>query len=282
MTRRLGPSSGFRTMHANRPQYAGRTATVYIDAAGTTLADLRAFQPSAPSQPGAVSISTFTYDSTGIVPLLWSPDEVTRCFARTPAGEIVPMDWDRTPDINEISDDVPAYGIAAPIQSGAWRMTDGSSAFTSTHASGTERANPLRVPAGTTLVAVAVNVTTLAAASVVRVGARADNNGRPGALLADWGTVDSTTTGVKTISPIAFVVPSDLIWITATAQGGNPVLSARFGSDRTAIDGATSGEVLATLVPASYFQSGVTGALPATFTSGGTFNGATLIAVQAA
>src|SRR5690348_15455141 len=104
MTRRLGPSNAFRTLNAGDGRYAGRSATVWADAAATVPADLRGYQPQSPTNPGGVSLSSFSYDSGGVVPLLWSPDNVSRVFVRTPLGEIVPMDWSATPEIDLVGD----------------------------------------------------------------------------------------------------------------------------------------------------------------------------------
>lgn len=167
-----------------------------------------------------------------------------------------------------------------PLVSGQWRNILGSAVTTGTHSAGLERAQLIHLPPSTALQNVAVNVTTLAASSSVRLGIRSDNNGRPGTLLADWGTIDSTTTGNKTLA-ITYTTPAGVsrLWLTATAQGGAPVLSVRSpaGSD---IDATSLTEAFTP--PAAVYQSGVTGALPNTFTAAGVLNAATLIAVQAA
>lgn len=164
--------------------------------------------------------------------------------------------------------------------SGQWRMTLGSNVGTGTHSAGVERAQPIYLPPSTALQAVAVNVTTLAASSVVRLGIRSDSNGRPGNLLADWGTVDTTGTGNKTLA-ITYTTPSTAtrLWLTATAQGGAPVLTTRNAS-ASEIDATVVADILAG--PACVHQTGVTGALPNTFTAAGVIATATLIAVQAA
>lgn len=140
---------------------------------------------------------------------------------------------------------------------------------------------------GTTLQAIAINVTSAGGAgTVVRLGARSEDptTGQPGAnsLLADWGTVDGATTGIKTLT-ISFVVPSDRLWITVTPQVGTaPTLGARnpAGFD---VDGASASDVISTsAAPGILFQSGITGALPAGFTSAGSALNLTLVAVQAA
>jgi len=52
----------------------GRTATVYADAAGTTLADIAAYDPSNPGVPGAVIAgSTLIVDTFSLLPWFWGP-----------------------------------------------------------------------------------------------------------------------------------------------------------------------------------------------------------------
>lgn len=170
---------------------------------------------------------------------------------------------------------------ARRLVSGQWRVALGGVSTTSTHAIGVERANLIQLPAGTVLQNIAINVATLGAGSVVRLGVRADSAGMPAALLSDLGTVDTSTTGVKTLA-IAFTVPpTSRLWLTATAQVGSaPVLTARqtAGSDLDWTD-----STIITTVPAAIFQTGVTGALPAAFaTSLGLIAAATAIGVQAA
>lgn len=180
-------------------------------------------------------------------------------------------------------DDYRIVNTIRPLLSGQWRSVLGSSQGTGTHGANVERAQLIALPPGTILQAVAISVVTLAASSAVRLGARADASGRAGTLLADWGTVDTTTTGTKTLA-ISYTVPAGVsrLWLTATAQGGAPVLTTRLvsGSD---IDGLTAAEVVSNgTTPGALTQTGVSGALPNPFTFSASLNAGTLIAVQAA
>lgn len=58
------------------------------------------------------------------------------------------------------------------------------------------------IPIPTTFTGASVHVTTAGTStSVIRIGIYDDSDdGEPGSLVSDWGTVDATTTGVKTIT----------------------------------------------------------------------------------
>jgi len=77
---------------------------------------------------------------------------------------------------------------------------------------------------------VACNVTTAAASSVVRIGLYQHDptTGRPKlstSPLFDWGTIDSTTTGVKEITGLSATLPGGWSWLAWCAQGGGPSVS---------------------------------------------------------
>jgi hypothetical protein len=123
-----------------------------------------------------------------------------------------------------------------------------------------------------TLDRIGVSVTTAGAAgSVVRLGAyQTGADGLPGARIADFGTVDSTTTGDKelTINQTISATFGRRIWLVAAPQvvvctlrvfsvANNPALSAN------SLAGAFQGGALA------YQATGITGALPATYPTPG-------------
>lgn len=66
---------------------------------------------------------------------------------------------------------------------------------------------------------IAIEVTTLQASSVVRLGFYADNgSGEPSTLLLDGGTVSSATTGVKELT-VAHTHAGGLFWVAISVQG---------------------------------------------------------------
>ncbi|WP_433460699.1 hypothetical protein [Micromonospora sp. CA-248212] len=147
-----------------------------------------------------------------------------------------------------------------------------------------ERAQLLWLPPGLQLQAIACYVGAVAASTDLRMGVRSDNNGLPGTLLLDAGTIAADSAGAKSL-PITLTVPAGAatgvpIWLSVTAQGANtvtmiglyPVSEYR---DFTTAAAATFGHGMAT-------QSGVTGALPGTFTMASATGPGPLLAIQAA
>ena len=84
---------------------------------------------------------------------------------------------------------------------------------------------PFWVPRSQAFDRIGLFVTTAVAASTIRLGVYADNNGVPGALITDYGTVDTTTTGAKEIT-IALTQGPALLWLCAASQGGTPTVLA--------------------------------------------------------
>jgi parallel beta-helix repeat protein len=70
------------------------------------------------------------------------------------------------------------------------------------------------------------------AGSVVRIGAYADDNGIPGALIFDAGTVSSATTGDKEITT-SQTLPAGRFWLAAVVQGGADTLARLAGVNAT-------------------------------------------------
>lgn len=118
------------------------------------------------------------------------------------------------------------------------------------------------VGAATTFDRIGVEVTTGVATAVIRLGIRQDTGQTyPGALVLDAGTVDAATTGFKTAT-IAQALAPGRYWLTATLQVTTGV-SVR-GRQLDPLVGQTG---TGTINAGSYFQTGVTGALGASFTS---------------
>jgi hypothetical protein len=125
------------------------------------------------------------------------------------------------------------------------------------------RYTPFAVWDGFTATSIAVEVTTLQATSVVRLGLWADDGaGLPGALITDFGTVSAAGAGVVSISPGGGIALADrtLYWLSATVQvaGGTAALRAANYHDPLILpstNGVTNSGINA------YAQAGVTGAL---------------------
>lgn len=123
-------------------------------------------------------------------------------------------------------------------------------------------AHPMSIPAAVTLDRIEVEVTTAAALTTIRMGIYNDDGGTPGTLLLDAGTVDSSTTGRKSIT-ISQSINAGIYWLASVAQGGTPTVRASNGPsmlNMPSANGAGQGNV-----PSLAFVAGVSGALPDPF-----------------
>jgi parallel beta-helix repeat protein len=97
VARLLGPDAGSKLVYVNtgntlRPA-AGRTATVYADAAGTTLANIATYDGTA--TPGAVIVgSTLTVDADSLLPTFWFPDGVDTVYVSVTGGTVTKANAD--------------------------------------------------------------------------------------------------------------------------------------------------------------------------------------------
>lgn len=127
-------------------------------------------------------------------------------------------------------------------------------------------ASPIWLPRRTHFDRIAVNVTTGAASTDIRVGVYKDNGrGEPGALVLDAGLLDSDSTAAVEAT-IDLWLPRGLYWLAAVAQGGTPStrvvgqpVSDFVNVAASSIAGATAG------ARAGYSRAAVTGALPDPF-----------------
>jgi hypothetical protein len=141
---------------------------------------------------------------------------------------------------------------------------------TGTLATGQLRLSPIWIPQQRTFDRISTNCTVAAASSTVRLGIYADTgSGYPGTLVLDAGTVDTSMTGLKEITISQALAPG-LYWIGGVMQGGTPTVRVNSGNV-TSVAGLMWGETLSAVMGnnpgCSFEETGVTGALPATFTS---------------
>lgn len=136
-------------------------------------------------------------------------------------------------------------------------------ASTGAPAVGVLHATPFWIPSDTTLDRIEIEVTTLIASGVARLGIYTSAlNGRPDALSLDAGTVATTTTGVKSIT-INKPLTMGLYYLVCVNQTAAATLRMISG-DLSPVNGAVyPGSALW----CGYSMTGVTGALPATFTT---------------
>jgi hypothetical protein len=129
----------------------------------------------------------------------------------------------------------------------------------------TEYATPFYLAANGTLTRLGAEVTVAGAAStVIRLGLRADNNGQPGTLLLDAGTVagDAVSASGVEITGLNLALTPGRYWLTATAQGGTPTVRANSG-DVWPVSAPTLASAVGAAASAGYTTAAtVTGALP--------------------
>lgn len=108
-----------------------------------------------------------------------------------------------------------------------------------------------------------LSVTTAVAASTVRMGIYADaGNGYPGALILDGGTVDSSTTGAKTLSITRTTLPPGTYWLAYVLQGATGVMLRGLPLESIDFPAGTQSGSIAGIMPT---PSPVSGALPTTW-----------------
>lgn len=113
-----------------------------------------------------------------------------------------------------------------------------------------------------------IRVTTVGTAgAVIRLGVYADSSGYPGALISDWGTVDATVTGDKTVT-ISWAPTGGIYWLVAACQVAASSTQANAGNANPTPFGISDqyfGNVGAAN-PAGYGDT-MTGALAANWTA---------------
>jgi hypothetical protein len=120
---------------------------------------------------------------------------------------------------------------------------------------------PLWVPVTVEIDQLACEVTTLTASSVARMGLYLSDGtgGKPATLLLDAGTIDSSTTGVKTIAISQVLQGQRLYWLAFVAQTADGAVFQ--GNNKTGTLALPS-SVGADESLTHYVETGVTGALP--------------------
>jgi len=114
-----------------------------------------------------------------------------------------------------------------------------------------------------------LEVTATAVGSTVRCGIYADDgSGLPGALLREFGSLDSAAaTGTITgaLSP-TLSLPPGLYWVAAVSQGGTPTVRTR-----NAVNGLVPQSTAGNVNAGAFYRAGITGALPDPFGSPSTY-----------
>jgi hypothetical protein len=127
---------------------------------------------------------------------------------------------------------------------------------------------PFYVPSTGAYNEIAVRVATGAGGSTIRLGIRNYTASGPGTLLLEAGTVDSSTSGLKTIT-ISQTLAAGWWYLEGVAQGGAPTVPwvtnslPVIGTDEAAAE---------SLVNGAYYVFPVSGALPAAAPSAASIN----------
>jgi hypothetical protein len=132
-------------------------------------------------------------------------------------------------------------------------------------------ATPLFLPSSFTADRIGIWCQTAETAAFVRLGIYSNgSNDRPDSLIVDAGQVDCTaTTGAK-LATISQALTLGIVWLVAVPQGASSALRLfRFNSTTLKLPDASTDNVLsATAVCRT--MTGVSGALPSTWTDAGT------------
>jgi hypothetical protein len=161
--------------------------------------------------------------------------------------------------------------LIAKLTANDWvTFNNTSAAMATANTQGREYCQIVQFPYDVTLDRLSVYVATAGSAgAVVRLGIRNDNNGRPGTVLLDAGTAATTTSdSFATITVSQTLTANTLYWLSATHQG-TPVTGTLFRYPATWNGGQVGGTSQDRSSGMGYYQSGVTGALPSTFTVAG-------------
>jgi len=196
------------------------------------------------------------------------------------AGRVLTVDTSQSDKLRWAS--IPGL---CPLVAGRWYVAATGTVTTAIPAEATEKATPLYVGRSCTLTGLAVSVTVVGTSgAVVRLGIRADNSGEPGSVLYDSGGIDAvSSTGVKQVNPALAVTEGQIIWLSATVQGGagtRPTISVSANVHLAGIGDTSVSTLLANHLGA-YQATGITGALPSSPSWAGTAS-AHRVAVTAA
>lgn len=118
MARLLGPDANSRLVYVSSQgvfrSAAGRTATVYSDAAGTILANIATYDGTATPGP-VIAGSTLTIDSYSQLPRFWFPDGSDTAYIKVGSGPVTPVnaDYDARVDTNTTAVTAAAAAAAA-------------------------------------------------------------------------------------------------------------------------------------------------------------------------
>jgi hypothetical protein len=193
----------------------GPVSTIYTDQAGSAPVSLPA-TISAPTtfyvpEHGAYKLTITQVDGSDI-----SPPPVL-CSGRV-FRTVYPM-----PSIAQLAaDDTGSAVPVLPMDSGRWFRLPFATIGASWAGLGGGVISWIRFPIGKacSVDAMGIQVNTASASSLLRMGIYADSGGAPGALLKDYGTIDSSSTGYKSATAVTpLSVSVGYIWLCGAVEG---------------------------------------------------------------
>lgn len=150
--------------------------------------------------------------------------------------------------------------------SGRWVTTPGGNLAALMLPEGIEVAFPFEVAEETTFQKIGARITALDTTANVRLGVREDNDGIPGALVAEGAAaIDaSAATGEVENETVGFAhtLPAGIYWLTARSSGGNPSVQGT-NSLPVIINNTTTAGVMQNIMSGFYRSASSSGALPA-------------------
>lgn len=153
-------------------------------------------------------------------------------------------------------------------------------------AANTEYAIPLWVANAGTITRIGVSitdVTSVTAGTLLRIGIRSDNgSGKPASLIVDAGTVAADAVGTPEITISQSIAAPGLYWLTATCQNAGATLPSVRMISNTGMEPVAAASLATALGSglAGYAASGVSAALPASYTIAGYVSSAPVIALR--
>lgn len=161
------------------------------------------------------------------------------------------------------------YGQAYSSEANIWQAVGMSQTTSSGFADNTLYVYPILVTRPTRVDSMALTVTVIGdVGSLIRLGIFRDNNTQyPGALLIDLGTVAGDVVATPEIT-FDTILAAGIYWLAAAIQSApiaRPTL--RVVNEAQTQTGGSASTTVIPLVARGYSQSGVTGALPTTFTT---------------
>lgn len=157
-----------------------------------------------------------------------------------------------------------------PVSRWLYASSPGAVSASAAIGNGNLRVAPLLVTQDRVLTGIAGDISVVGSAgALLRLGVYADTGGAyPGQLVVDAGTISGTSATIQAITGLQAVLAAGLYWVGAVVQGApttQPTVRTISNWTPPCLLGGTSSLPTAGGTQIGYSMSGVTGALPASF-----------------